>query len=352
MGEDEPNGPNGPDEPTVASLSADGATSDKDPQAAADPAATQDAEAGAIEDHMTLDAFEAAVSAAISDRLGDPAAGIEQTKGKVDVPKGADEMVAGVLAALTGQNAKSALEQVRAKLRNPDAPDVVPNPFAAASDSEDPGNVIDLQAARDARDRKTKPPSEMSLKIGEVLKQTFSGFLANYAKDHASPGGQITLDADFLKENGPQLLGNIFQGLAGALIPGAGGNTADPDAPKTSVQLRAMGPVDLAPLDVENELAGSEFAATEPVADTEPLVDSEPVADMGPALKAVAAVAAVPDPKPSATAAPAEDAPTDTDAVEQEPEPAKAKAPPTDITVKFDVGSLIAGLFKPRTPKS
>jgi len=144
---------------------------------------------------MTLDAFERAVRNAVFDKLGG-AAGSR--------PGGADELLAQVFSALTGKDAKSALEEVRQRLAEP----------ASAEHATGEGDVIDLGAVRDARH---KASLESAQKIGGALKDSFLQFLGNLAQ---RPGisGEITLDAAFFRQHGSSLLGNLFQGLAAALI--------------------------------------------------------------------------------------------------------------------------------------
>ncbi|MFO0749872.1 MAG: hypothetical protein U1F43_30005 [Myxococcota bacterium] len=159
-------------------------------------------------DEMTMDAFEAAVRRAVHDKLG------------VDVPqfppRGADELVAQVLSALSGKDPKAALAEVREHLAN-------------AGQHEPAGaDIIDLSAAREAR---KKVSTETTQRVSGALKDTFNQFLANLS---ASQGNrtEIVLDTQFFKEHGSSLLGSLFQGLASALLSNAKpGEPAPPPAP-------------------------------------------------------------------------------------------------------------------------
>ncbi len=148
------------------------------------------------ESGMTLDAFERAVRNAVADKLGDDVPG--------SPPRGADELVAQVFSALTGKDAKSALSEVRARLAEP----------SAFVDTRGDASVIDLSAVREARQKQSL---EAASKLGGALKDTFAQFLGNLAQ-RPGQSGEITLDANFFKQHGPSLLGNIFQSLASAFM--------------------------------------------------------------------------------------------------------------------------------------
>lgn len=144
---------------------------------------------------MTLDAFERAVRSAVREKLGD----------SPERPQGADELVAQVFSALTGKDAKTALSEVRQRLAEP-----------ATVDEGNDGDVIDLGAVREARQRASL---ESAQKIGSAIKDSFSQFLATLAQRQGARGtGEITLDASFFKQHGSALLGNLFQGLAATLM--------------------------------------------------------------------------------------------------------------------------------------
>lgn len=152
---------------------------------------------------MTLDAFERAVRSAVREKLGETT-----NEGR---PQGADELVAQVFSALTGKDAKTALSEVRQRLAEP----------VHADDGQQEGDVIDLGAVREARQRASL---ESAQKIGGAIKDTFSQFLATLAQRQGM-SGEITLDAAFFKQHGSSLLGSLFQGLASTLMqqskPGA-----------------------------------------------------------------------------------------------------------------------------------
>ena len=145
---------------------------------------------------MTLDAFERAVRSAVREKLGD----------SPERPQGADELVAQVFSALTGKDAKTALSEVRQRLAEP----------ATVDDDGREGDVIDLGAVREARQRASL---ESAQKIGGAIKDTFTQFLATIAQRQGlGQSGEITLDASFFKQHGSALLGNLFQGLAATLM--------------------------------------------------------------------------------------------------------------------------------------
>ncbi|PIE18513.1 MAG: hypothetical protein CSA66_04705 [Proteobacteria bacterium] len=152
------------------------------------------------DEDMTLDAFERAVQRAVHDKLGDG----EPSPAPKGKPQGADELVASVLSALSGADAKSALDEVRRELTN--------QRVGGAAD-----NVIDLEAARQAR--KERAPSDVASQLGTLLKDSLGAFLL----DKAGTGrrGEVVLDAAFFKRHGVELLGSLFQTLAGSLIPTA-----------------------------------------------------------------------------------------------------------------------------------
>jgi hypothetical protein len=179
------------------------------------------------ESGMTLDAFERAVRNAVADKLGDDVPG--------SPPRGADELVAQVFSALTGKDAKSALSEVRARLAEP----------SAFIDTRGDASVIDLSAVREARQKQSL---EAASKLGGALKDTFAQFLGNLAQ-RPGQSGEITLDANFFKQHGPSLLGNIFQSLASAFMQQArqgvqpdAGTHAEPAAAHTHTHTEAATP--------------------------------------------------------------------------------------------------------------
>lgn len=217
------------------------------PELPAGSADTPATDTGEAEPGMTLDAFERAVRSAVRDKLGEGA------------PQGADELVAQVFSALTGKDAKTALAEVRQRLSEPAIP--------AAEASE--GDVIDLSAVRDARQRASL---ESARQIGGALKDSFAQFIAGLAR-RQGVGGEITLDANFFRQHGPSLLGNLFQGLASALMQQAR-PPAPPAAPPSADTAQAAPPsadtAPVAPPTAPNERDGSngtppETAAAAPV---------------------------------------------------------------------------------------
>lgn len=248
-----------------------------EPQSGGEPGEVSADKVPGEESQMTMDAFERAVQQAIQGKLGDGGGG---------KPRGADELVAQVFSALTGKDPKAALDEVRARLSEP-----------PASEDDDDGQVIDLSAVREARQ---KQGVEAAGKVGAAIKDTITGFLSDLARRQGHTG-EITLDAGFVKQHGPSLLGNLFQSLAAAFMQQARtgltpqGDKAD-DAP-----------------------AGEAEADTEPGADPEPSVS--------PVQKPVGQPASS-----SSSAGP--DAP---------PRPASPAAP---VQVRLDLGSLFSGLFK------
>lgn len=233
------------------------------------------------DDDLTLDAFERAVSRAVHDKLGAASADADApAPGRP--PRGADELVASVLGALTGKDARAALDEVRGQL----------SANKPKREDDRGADVIDLQAAREAR--KKQAPSDFSLTIGDALKDTFNSYLADVAQ--RSGRAEFTIDADFLKRHGPTLLGNLFQGLAQSLLP-----QMAPPRPRPPVADPAPPPpgVDDAPGD-----GAAADGASEGKTQGEP--------------EATAAA-------PSGTGAP-------------------------NVSVKVDLGSILANLFKRRPP--
>lgn len=231
------------------------------------PAEGNAAEERPSEDHgMTLDAFERAVRSAVREKLGDSPDGSR--------PQGADELVAQVFSALTGKDAKTALSEVRQRLSEPLQP------------TEEPpeGDVIDLGAVREARQRATV---ESAQKIGGAIKDTLGQFIANLAQRQGM-SGEITLDSSFFRQHGSALLGNLFQGLASALM--------QQNLPKP---------------------AGSPPEA--------------------------------PAPEPSATTSEAT-TPTTTTSTTPGEGPTTTAPEPRQVQVKLDLGSILAGLFRRREP--
>lgn len=243
---------------------------------------------------LSVDAFEAAVTRAVKDKLGSAGAPPEQP----GAPRGADELVASVIGALSGKDARTALSEVRAALKQQEV------------DTGGGGKVIDLDAARRARD-KQPPGDDIGSRIGETLKNTLNGFFANYAQQHGSTG-RIDIDADFMKKNGPELLGNLFSGLASALLK----PQSAPPAPNVVTRWQTeLGP--------EVELDPEAAAARDRAAEAE-------------------AGGAAPE---------GDEAAGDATVAASAPEPAAGgEAPPTQVQVKVDLGSILAGIFRRRPP--
>lgn len=220
---------------------------------------------------MTLDAFERAVRAAVRDKLGDEPS---------SPPRGADELVAQVFSALTGKDARSALAEVRSRLSEP---------LGGADATEDPAggedaDVIDLASIREARQKQSM---EAASKVGNAIKDTLSGFISTIAQRQGHTG-EITLDANFFKQHGPTLLGNLFQSLASSFMQQARSN------------LGTTGPANP--------------TATPPEAEPAPPAPPESGSTEAPAAP------------PGATEAQAK--------------------PAQPVQVRLDVGSLLSGLFK------
>ncbi len=150
------------------------------------------------DDGATLDAFDEAVNRAFEAKVGQGP----------DATPGADELVANVLSALTGKDAADALATVRKELDKQRPPEEGAEPLK---------NVIDLAAARRARDQ---PASELTQKIGSVLRESFQDFMGDYAGRSSS--ASVSVDARFLREEGPALLGKLFSGLADAFTTTVG----------------------------------------------------------------------------------------------------------------------------------
>lgn len=155
-----------------------------------------------------LDAFERAVRQAVSDKLGS------------STPRGADELVAQVFSALTGRDEQSALEEVRARL-----------------DEENNGKIIDFNSFREAREREAQ---DASARVKVALKEGFQQLMTSIAaRAPQGAGGEIKLDAQFLKQHGNAILSNLFANLATALgqsvhAPKAGGTQSSDEAIKTT----------------------------------------------------------------------------------------------------------------------
>lgn len=210
---------------------------------------TDDAEAPT----MTLDAFERAVRAAVRDKLGDEPS---------SPPRGADELVAQVFSALTGKDARSALAEVRSRLSEP------PGAEEATGDENTGVNadVIDLAAIREARQKQSV---EASTLVGHAIKDTLSGFISTIAQRQGHTG-EVTLDANFFKQHGPTLLGNLFQSLAASFMQQARGNLA-PTGPTTTPPEAEPAPP------APQESSSTETQAAPPQATEVPAKPAQPV---------------------------------------------------------------------------
>lgn len=131
------------------------------------------------------DAFDAAVKRALEAREPGPGA-----EGAADAPRSAEEVVARVVSALSGTGAEEALAAVRARVGAP---------------------VIDLQAAREARQKS----AEASPELGRLVSEAFRTFVKDLAQREGK--AEVVLDGAFFRQHGTELLGSLFKGLAGAL---------------------------------------------------------------------------------------------------------------------------------------
>ena len=267
-------------------------------------------------EELTLDAFERAVSRAVHEKLASTGAEPSNLP-----PQGADELVASVLGALTGKNARAALDEVREHLAASKSP---PEEHAGA-------DIIDLQAAREARRRPAQ--SETAGKIGEVLKDTVNAFLGDVACQTGC--ATVNIDAAFLKTHGNALLGSLFQGLAQALLPQVAKLQGFPLGPTPG-----RGPVDVDELAEWEDGVGAddESAATAKAeAPAEPKAEAPAEA---PATPPVAAPQSTAAPQPAGTPF------TDTAAAQG----GQPRARDLNVSVKIDLGSILANLFT-RRPK-
>ncbi|TNF32947.1 MAG: hypothetical protein EP329_09020 [Deltaproteobacteria bacterium] len=273
-------------------------------------------------DELTLDAFEKAVSRKIHERFaGDGAPEAEaEAEAPATTPQGADELVASMLGALTGKDARTALDEVRAKLAaGPEAP--------PAPEERGGAEVIDLAAAREKRQQ--KEPSEAATRVGGVLMDTVNAFLEDYARKAGK--SEVQIDATFLKTHGNALLGNLFQGLAQALLPQLGKAMSE-----AGVSLpKGVGPVDV------DELARweAEAEARKEAGETESAGASEIVSERA---------------GESAGVSESAEANAEADAsaqAEAEADVGARRPGKTDLSIKVDLGSILANLFA-RRPKS
>lgn len=220
-------------------------SSDRD-TSAGDASAAPGAGAASEPEEFSMDAFEAAVRRAVEDKLG-PVGDTPRFP-----PRGADELVAQVFSALSGKDGKTALAEVRERL---------------ASESKGPSPVIDLAAAREAR-KKVTP--ESTSRITGALKDTFGQFMAQLSASQGNRS-EIVLDSGFFREHGASLLGNLFQGLASALMQGAKADNAAAAAPPAE----ASPPSESAP--APSGEAATPPAPTEPPPEPAPRPAAEPV---------------------------------------------------------------------------
>lgn len=186
---------------------------DAAPESAETPVAAEPAD-DAEAPTMTLDAFERAVRAAVRDKLGDEPS---------SPPRGADELVAQVFSALTGKDARSALAEVRSRLSEPlDEQDETGSQAPGEA-----GDVIDLAAIREARQKQSLEAGNL---VGHAIKDTLSGFISTIVQRQGHTG-EVTLDANFFKQHGPTLLGNLFQSLAASFMQQARSNLSPGSPP-------------------------------------------------------------------------------------------------------------------------
>jgi len=141
------------------------------------------------------DAFDDAVRRALDARTpggigldaGQPASA---GGGDEAAPVSAEELVARVYSAMSGTSEDAARAAVRA---------------------QSGGDVIDMQAAREARQKVAGARPE----LGQTLAEAFRGFVKELA--HREGRSEVVLDRAFFRDHGTALLGNLFKGLAGAM---------------------------------------------------------------------------------------------------------------------------------------
>lgn len=86
-----------------------------------------------------------------------------------------------------------------------------------AKAKDESSKVINLDEEREKRG--PRQPTELEKKLQEGLKSTFKGYVNDKVAPDATPGTDIPVDGDFLKEHGPALMGALLKSLATSVLP-------------------------------------------------------------------------------------------------------------------------------------
>lgn len=115
----------------------------------------------------------------------------------------AEALVIKALASITGREPADIIRDIRAR-----------EEAAQAEGNDEPSNVVDLNAVREARQ---KAHTDSGIDLGEVFRTGFRAVMDQLAQQRPA-GGEIVIDADFMRQNGTRILGNVFQSLSRAFL--------------------------------------------------------------------------------------------------------------------------------------
>ena len=120
-----------------------------------------------------------------------------------------DPTQAGPLPEMMLNLFATAIQQARENQQTP------PTPSAASQTAQE--KVVNLNEEREKR--APREPTELEQKIQTSLKSTFEGYVEEKVAPDAKPGQEISVDAEFLKEHGPALMGALLSSFTKSVLP-------------------------------------------------------------------------------------------------------------------------------------
>lgn len=86
------------------------------------------------------------------------------------------------------------------------------------NDDAQTDSVVDFAAERA---RRVTPPTEFERKLQSTVTDTFNDYIVEHVspENGAVPGGEVNVDAEFLKAHGPALFSQMLQAVAKSIIP-------------------------------------------------------------------------------------------------------------------------------------
>jgi hypothetical protein len=125
----------------------------------------------------------------------------------------AEALVVKALASITGREPDDIIREIRARESGDEGGDADDD---HTRDEAPPENVIDLNAVREARQGHAAA-HEANAELGELFRAGFRAVMDELSEIRPG-GGELVIDAAFMREHGPRLLGSVFSSLGRAFL--------------------------------------------------------------------------------------------------------------------------------------